>query len=120
MAFIAWSYSIRMRFLLSGIVLVFLASSATVPSFPQNPVQTAPAKAKDRYFTGTVMAIDDATLTVNRRVLGRNSSTKTFVITADTRFEGGRPAVGAQITVRYVTTDEGERAVHVILRRPPK
>jgi hypothetical protein len=120
MVFIGRSYSIRMRFLLPGIVLVFLASSAPVPSFPQNPVQSAPAKAKDRYFTGSVMAIDDTTLTVNRRVLGKNSSTKTFVITAGTRFEGGRPAVGAQVTVRYVTGEEGERAVHVILRHPPK
>lgn len=109
-----------MRFFASGILLVFLASSAPVPSFPQKNDQTATAKAKDRYFTGRVMAVEDTTLTVNRRVLGKNSSTKTFVITADTQFEGGRPTVGAQVTVRYVTTDEGERAVHVILRRPPK
>lgn len=109
-----------MRLLLPGIVLAFLASSAPVPSYPQNPVPAAPAKARDRYFTGAVMAIDETSLTVNRRVLGKNSSTKTFVITAGTQFEGGRPAVGAQVTVRYVTTDEGERAIHVILRRPPK
>ena len=120
MVFIGRSYPIRMRFLVSGIVLAFLASSAPIPSFPQKPVQSAPAKPKDRYFTGTVMAIDETTLTVNRRVLGKNSSTKSFVITADTRFEGGRPVVGAQVTVRYVTGDEADRAVHVILRRPPK
>lgn len=120
MAFIGRSYPIQMRFLVSGIALVFLASSAPVPSYPQNPVQATPAKVKDRYFTGRVMAIDDTTLTVNRRVLGKNSSTKAFLISADTKFEGGRPTVGAQVTVRYVTTEEGERAVHVILRHPPK
>lgn len=120
MVFIGQFYSIRMRLVVSGILLVFLVSSAPAPSFPQNPVQTPPAKAKDRYFTGRVMAIDDESLTVNRRVLGKNPSIKIFVVDADTQFEGGRPSVGAQVTVRYVTTDLGDRAVHIILRRPPK
>ena len=66
------------------------------------------------------MAVDDASLTVNRTVLGKNSSTKTFTLTAETMFEGGKPQIRSQVTVRYVTTDEGDRAVRVIVRRSPK
>lgn len=113
----ASTYSDTVRFLVST-VLVALLSSALI--FAQNTVQAGTAPAKDQLFTGTVTAIDDATLTVMRTVLGKNSSTKTFQITADTRFEGGKPQVRAQVTVRYVASEEGDRAVHVILRRPPK
>jgi len=62
-------------------------------------------------------AIDDESLTVSRAATGKNSSTKTFVVTEATRFEGGKPQVRARVTVRYITTEDGDRAVHVILRR---
>ena len=108
-----------MRFLFPAVLLVFLASSAT--TFPQKPAQAqTQAKTKDQFFTGTVTAIDDTSLTVNRMVLGKNSSTKTFIVTAETRFEGGKPLVRSQVTVRFVTTSDGDRAVNVILRRSPK
>ena|SRR5579872_2318305 len=112
-----------MRWLASGILLAVLAMGA--PS--SSPAKTAKAaedkaatKPKDRFFTGSVTATDEASITVNRIVLGKNSSTKTFLVDTDTRFEGGRPQIRSQITVRYVTTDEGERAVLIILRRSPK
>ncbi len=108
------------RFLLSGLLLVLLLDCATRPGYPQSTVQAGNTSAKDQFFTGTVMAIDEQSLTVNRMVLGKNSSTKTFAITAETRFEGGMPKVRSQVTVRYVTTDEGDRAVNVILRRSEK
>jgi hypothetical protein len=108
------------RFILSGLLIALLSSSATRPSYPQDRVQTRNTQAKDQFFTGTVMAIDEQSLTVNRMVLGKNSSTKTFAVTSETRFEGGMPGVRSQVTVRYVTTEEGDRAVNVILRRSPK
>lgn len=95
---------------------------AVPPVFPQTGVvqtgQVAPAK--DQFFTGLVTAVDDDSLTVIRTAAGKNSSTKTFDITAETRFEGGKPQVGARVTVRYVTTEDGDRAVHVIVRRSAK
>ncbi|PWU02220.1 MAG: hypothetical protein C5B51_21240 [Terriglobia bacterium] len=109
-----------MRFILSGLLLTLLSSSATRPGYPQNTAQAGNTQAKDQFFTGIVTAVDDQSLTVNRMVLGKNSSTKTFAVTAETRFEGGRPTVRSQVTVRYVTTDDGDRAVNVILRRSPK
>ena len=95
---------------------------AVVPRvFPQTvAVQTGNAPAKDQFFTGLVTAIDDESLTVSRAATGKNSSTKTFLVTEATRFEGGKPQVRSRVTVRYVTTEDGDRAVHVILRRSPK
>ena len=103
--------------------LSFLLLTLAVPSVsPQTGVAqtgTAPA-AKDQFFTGLVTAFDDESLTVIRTAAGKNSSTKTFVVTAATRFEGGKPQVRARVTVRYVVTEDGDQAVHVILRRSPK
>jgi len=104
----------------SVLLLVLLSSSAVPPGYPQNTVQAGTTRAKDQLFTGTVMAVDEASLTVNRTVLGKNSSTKTFILTPDTKFEGGMPKVGAQVTVRYVSTGEGDSAIRVIVRRSPK
>jgi hypothetical protein len=104
----------------SALFLALLSSSVLRPVYPQNTVQTGTTPAKDQFFTGMVTSIDDETLTVNRTVLGKNSSTKTFILTVDTRFEGGKPKIRAQVTVRYVTNEDGDRAVHVILRRLPK
>jgi len=80
----------------------------------------AEAKAKDQFFTGFVTAVEESSITVNRIVMGNNSTIKTFLVTGETRFEGGRPEVRSQVTVRYITGEDGERAVHVILRRSPK
>jgi hypothetical protein len=104
----------------SALFLALLSSSVLHPAYPQNTVQTGTTPAKDQFFTGTVTSIDDESLTVNRTVLGKNSSTKTFILTVDTRFEGGKPKIRAQVTVRYVTSEDGDRAVHVILRRLSK
>lgn len=103
-----------MRLLVSAMLLVLLAGSAPSPAQPPG-TQTKP---KDQYLTGLVVNVSDASLTVSRT--GKNALTKTFVITTDTRFEGGRPAVGAQVTVRYFTADDGDHAVRVLLRRSPK
>jgi hypothetical protein len=108
------------QFILSGLLLALMLSGATRSVYPQNTAQAGNTQAKDQFFTGTVTAIDDESLTVNRMVLGKNSSTKIFVVTTETRFEGGKPRVRSQVTVRYVTTDEGDRAVNVILRRSTK
>ena len=108
------------RFPLSGVLIAALAVSAIGPLFPQRPVQAREAVQKDQFFTGVVTALDEMSLTVTRTVLGKNSSTKMFIITADTRFEGGKPAMNSQVTVRYVTDEDGDRAVRVIVRRPTK
>ena len=102
--------------------MLLIAIAVAPLVFPQTGVvQTGSTPAaKDQFFTGLVTAIDDESLTVSRAATGKNSSTKTFVVTEATRFEGGKPQVRARVTVRYITTEDGDRAVHVILRRAPK
>jgi hypothetical protein len=103
-----------------GLFLILLTAAAP-RVFPQTAVeQTGSAPAKDQFFTGLVTAIDEESLTVSRAATGKNSSTKTFEVTAATLFEGGKPQVKARVTVRYVTTEDGDRAVHVIIRRSAK
>jgi hypothetical protein len=108
------------RFSISAFLLAVSLAGAARLAYPQMAVQTGTTSAKDQFFTGIVTAIDENKLTVNRMVLGKNSATKTFLVTAETKFEGGMPRVRAQVTVRYVATDEGDTAVTVILRRSPK
>jgi hypothetical protein len=73
-------------------------------------------KPKDQMFSGTITAIDETSLTATRTGPGKVAATKTFVLTPETRFEGGKPAVNSRVTVRFVTTEEGDRAIHVIVR----
>jgi hypothetical protein len=100
------------------VLILFGAARSSYPQQQERP--WGAAASKDQFFTGTVMAVDDSSLTVNRTVLGKNSSTKTFILTAETMYEGGKPQVRAQVTIRYVTTEDGDRALRVIVRRLPK
>jgi hypothetical protein len=45
-----------------------------------------------------------------------SKDTKTFRITAETKFEGPKPQVAAGVTVRYIAAEDGDRAVRVIVR----
>ena len=98
-----------------------LASGApnSSPPAPQSTEEKPKAKSKNQFFTGNVTAIDDSSITVNRVVLERFRD-RDFSAGADTRFEGGRPRIGSQVTLRYVSIDDEKCAVHIILRRSPK
>ena len=74
------------------------------------------SKPKAQMFSGTVTAVDSSSLTAMRAGDGKVPATHTFVITPETTFEGGKPRVNSRVTVRYVAGDEGDRAVHVIVR----
>ena len=39
-----------------------------------------------------------------------------LTLTADTSFEGGKPKLNSRVTVRFVATEDGDRAIHVIVR----
>ena len=79
----------------------------------QKGQQSAP---KDQMFSGEVTAIDTSSLTATRT---GSKDSKTFVITPETRFEG-KPRVSSRVTIRYVATEEGARAVRVIVRAAAK
>jgi hypothetical protein len=89
-----------------------LSFGATLPLCPaQQKTQSAP---KDQMFSGEVTAMDASTLTATRT---GSKVSKTFLITSETRFEG-KPVVHSRVTIRYVTNEDGDRAVRVIVRPP--
>jgi hypothetical protein len=53
-------------------------------------------------------------VTVSRNHLGKNES-RSFLITQETKVEG-RIRVNARVTVRFRAADEGDVALHIIVR----
>ncbi len=111
------------RFIIFGFLTCLLAcASLTAQTTEETPPASQP---KDQFFAGYITAVSDTQITVSRTVLGKQSSTRTFQITPETRIEG-TPKVKAKVTVQFVPAGEGEgdRAVHIIVRAtngpPPK
>jgi hypothetical protein len=96
---------------------VFLLLLLPVPSIPVAKAQDAPAaeQSHSEFFSGVVTSLSDDKITVFKTVLGKNSETRTFLITPDTRVEG-KLRLKARVTVRYAREEEGERALHIIVR----
>lgn len=110
-----------MRFFSSVVLLVLLAWDVPGWAAAQEPPSPAPAEQpkeeppKDQFFAGYVTALSATQMTVSRTVLGDKSSTRTFQLTPETRIEG-KLRVKSRVTVQYVGTDEGDRAIRVIVR----
>jgi hypothetical protein len=86
-------------------------------AFGQNqPVQqTQEQPPAEQYFSGTVLSYAGERVTVARTVLGKNSASRYFTITGETQIEG-KLKVKVRVTVQYVTKDEVDYAVHIIVR----
>lgn len=82
----------------------------------QNSEEAPPS---DHFFSGMVTDYTPVTLTVRRAVLGKDPVRRAFVIAPDTTIEG-ELRVRARVTVRFITCDEGDRALHIIVRPPRK
>jgi hypothetical protein len=76
-------------------------------------------KPKPDYFSGTISVLDEEKVTVLKTVLGKNSESRTFQITKETRIEG-KLKLKSRVTVRYTHDDEGNRALHIIVRTAQK
>lgn len=74
---------------------------------------------KSEFFSGVVTELAADKITVLKTVLGKNSDTRTFVITAETSVEG-KLRVKARVTVRYAHEEDSNRAVHIIVRNSQK
>lgn len=92
------------------------AYSQNQPSQPP-PEQPTAEQPSAEYFSGTVIAYASESITVARTVLGRSSPSRRFVITEETQIEG-KLKVKCRVTVQYVTKDEVDRALHIIVRLP--
>jgi hypothetical protein len=106
-------YSGNVRLVVPAILFLCLAGSAA-PARQANQPQVQPQE--DQYFSGVVTKIETGKITVTRTVLGKEDATKTFAVTAETRTEG-KPKVRARVTVRFVTSEDGDRAVHIVVRK---
>lgn len=102
-----------MRLFLSGFLLSLLICCGHPVQAQGNSAATV--AAQDQFFSGTITALGDGKITVSRSVLGKESATRTFLITPQTKIEG-KPRVKARVTVRFVPGEEGDKAVHIIVR----
>jgi hypothetical protein len=59
--------------------------------------------------------MSDTSLTVTRTALGTESTVRTFTIKPDTHVEG-KLKMKSRVTVRYVSGDDGDHAVRIIVR----
>lgn len=73
---------------------------------------------QDTFFAGTVEVLTQESITVSRVNLGKKEK-RVFRITPDTKFEG-KPKTKVRVTVRYLTTDDGETALLIIVRSGQK
>jgi hypothetical protein len=104
------------------VIGVLLALAASNPVRSQDPPATAPPP--DQYFAGVVTALADDSITLTRTVLGK-STVRTFAITTETLMQpqGSKPKLKQKVTVKWVSGENGDRAVKIILRGsvpPPK
>jgi len=106
------------RLLTWGLVWLFLCLGR-MGAHPQEQPPASQPEQQDQYFSGTVTALEESKITVMRTVLGTDSTTRTFVITPQTRIEG-KPKVKARVTVRFVTEDDADRAIHILVRTSAK
>jgi hypothetical protein len=98
-------------------LLLLLSPVAFLPVRAQD---NAPAEQpRSEFFSGVVTMLAEGRITVFKTVLGKSSETRTFLITPETRVEG-KLRVKVRVTVRYTREDEGDRALHIIVRSSQK
>ena len=74
---------------------------------------------QDNYFTGTVLENTPDHLKVSRVLQGK-AEDRVFKINAQTKVEGGRLRLRERVTVRFISSDEGDTAILVIVRPSAK
>lgn len=77
--------------------------------------EARPARTPESFFSGNVVSFDSTRVTVTRRTLTLAWLTKTFVLDPETRIEGTLKEK-ARVTVKFEKTDQGDRAIHIIVR----
>jgi hypothetical protein len=70
---------------------------------------------EDNYFTGNVVETAADHLKVSRVLQGKTEA-RVFHMTPATKIEQGRIRVRERVTVRYVSGDDGDTAILVIVR----
>jgi hypothetical protein len=88
--------------------------------------QGAPArgnpKSEPKYsdtFSGPIVELSTAKITVSRSILGKPAEQRTFWIKSDTRIEG-KLRLKVRVTVGFVTTGDGDVARLIVVRAAQK
>ena len=102
---------------LPGALLLFLSPALIATAQAQAAPRTE-QPASD-FYSGVITAVAPDKITVFKTVLGKSSETRTFLITKETRVEG-KLKMKVRVTVRYAHEDDGDRALHIIVRASPK
>jgi len=85
----------------------------------QDPTEKKTEEPKpDTFFAGTVLEFSPEKITVSRVVLGKTEK-RVFRVTPDTKCEGKLKAK-VRVTVRYISTEDGETAELIIVRSSDK
>jgi hypothetical protein len=74
---------------------------------------------EDNYFTGTLVENASDHMKVSRVLQGKKEE-RVFRVNAQTKIEGGRLKLKQRITVRYISADEKDTAILVIVRPATK
>ncbi len=79
-------------------------------------------KSEPKYtdtFSGPIVELSAAKITVSRSILGKPAEKRTFWIKPDTRIEG-KLHMKVRVTVGFVTTDDGDVARLIVVRPAQK
>jgi hypothetical protein len=99
----------KLRWSFLQIVLGFAVSLALSASC------AAAQDDQDNYFTGTLVENAPDHLKVSRVLQGKPEA-HVFKMNAETKVEGGRLRLRQRINVRYISSDDGDVAILVIVR----
>ncbi len=73
----------------------------------------------DDTFSGSVVQLAAAQVTVSRSILGKPAEKRIFFIKSDTRVEG-KLRMNAKVTIGFVTSDDGDVARLIVVRTNQK
>jgi hypothetical protein len=110
------------RFLSCGVIAVIGVLLALAGAHPARSQDDPPPSAQppaDQFFAGVVTTLTPDSITLTRTVLGK-ATVRTFAITAETVLQpiDGKPKLKQKVTVKWVSAENGDRAVKIILRGP--
>jgi hypothetical protein len=108
------------RFLGFAVLPLWLAGATlSVIARPQDPQEKKAEEPKpETFFAGTVIEFTAEKITVSRKNLGK-SEKRIFRITPDTKCQG-ELKTKVQVTIRYITTGDGETAELIVVRSQQK
>jgi len=106
----------NVRLLSYGVIGVLLALGGSHRVRGQDPTPSV-QQSVDQYFAGVVTALTDASITLTRTVLGK-ATVRSFAINAETVVQppGGKPKLKQKVTVKWVSGENGDLALKIILR----